>query len=107
MNGTGGGDARLRAVAELARAVAAAKSPMEAVVAAATAARVALGGTMAAVSRWERDRGRLRVLVNDGGLAPDEEAQPAEEVYSVADFPEIVEFLHGRWTEGGEPHAWV
>lgn len=107
MNGTGGGDVRLRAVAELARAVAAAKSPMEAVVAAATAARVALGGTMAAVSRWERDRGRLRVLVNDGDLAPDEEAQPAEEVYSVADFPEIVEFLHGRWTDGGEPHAWV
>ena len=99
--------ARLRAVAELARAVAAARTPMEAVAAAAAAARLALGGSMSAVSRWERDRGRLRVLVNDGELAPGEEPQPRNEVYSVADFPEIVEFLHGRWTEGGEPHAWV
>lgn len=98
---------RLRAVAELARAVAAARTPMEAVAAAAAAARLALGGSMSAVSRWERDRGRLRVLVNDGELAPGEEPQPGNEVYSVADFPEIVEFLHGRWTEGGEPHAWV
>ncbi|MGI5252141.1 diguanylate cyclase domain-containing protein [Actinacidiphila glaucinigra] len=106
MDGTGG-DARLRAVAELARAVAAAKSPMEAAVAAASSARVALGGSMSAISRWERDRGRLRVLVNDGDLAPGEEPQPAEEVYSVADFPEIVEFLHAKWTEGGEPHAWI
>ncbi|MDX6351107.1 MAG: hypothetical protein QOF84_5897 [Streptomyces sp.] len=80
---------------------------MEAVAAAATSARVALGGSMSAVSRWERDRGRLRVLVNDGELAEGEEPQPRNEVYSVADFPEIVEFLHGRWTEGGEPHAWV
>jgi diguanylate cyclase (GGDEF)-like protein len=94
-------------VAELARAVAAARTPIEAVAAAAAAARLALGGSMSAVSRWERDRGRLRVLVNDGELAPGEEPQPRNEVYSVADFPEIVEFLHGRWTEGGEPHAWV
>jgi diguanylate cyclase (GGDEF)-like protein len=107
MNANGGGDARLRSVAELARAVAAARHPTEAVVSAARHARLALGGTMSAISRWERDRGRLRVLVNDGDLAPGEEAQPEEEVYPIADFPEIVEFLHGRWTEGGEPHAWV
>lgn len=80
---------------------------MEAVAAAATAARLALGGAMSAVSRWERDRGRLRVLVNDGELTDGEEPQPRNEVYSIADFPEIVEFLHGRWAEGGEPHAWV
>jgi diguanylate cyclase (GGDEF)-like protein len=47
------------------------------------------------------------VLVNDGELAPGEEHRPADEVYSVKDFPEIVEFLHARWAEGGEPHAWV
>jgi diguanylate cyclase (GGDEF)-like protein len=101
------GDTRLRAVAELARAVAAARNPMEACVSAARHARLALGGTVSAISRWERERGRLRVLVNDGDLAPGEEAQPGNEAYSIADYPEIVEFLHGRWTEGGEPHAWV
>jgi diguanylate cyclase (GGDEF)-like protein len=102
----GGGDARLRAVAELARAVAAARRPIEACVSAARHARLALGGSMSAISRWERDRGRLRVLVNDGDLAHGEEPQPRHEVYPIADFPEIVEFLHARWTEGGEPHAW-
>jgi diguanylate cyclase (GGDEF)-like protein len=101
------GDARLRAVAELARAVAAARTPMEAVIAAAQHARAALGGSMSAISRWERDQGRLRVLVNDGELAGDEEPLPAEETYSIADFPEIVEFLRGEWTENGEPRAWV
>ncbi|TKA00477.1 GGDEF domain-containing protein [Actinacidiphila oryziradicis] len=101
------GDARLRAVAELARAVAAARTPMEAVIAAAQHARTALGGSMSAISRWERDQGRLRVLVNDGELAGDEEPLPAEETYSIADFPEIVEFLRGEWTENGEPRAWV
>jgi diguanylate cyclase (GGDEF)-like protein len=103
----GGGDARLRAVAELARAVAAARRPIEACVSAARHARLALGGSMSAISRWERDRGRLRVLVNDGDLAQGEEPQPRREVYPIAHFPEIVEFLHARWTEGGEPHAWV
>jgi diguanylate cyclase (GGDEF)-like protein len=62
---------------------------------------------MSAISRWERDQGRLRVLVNDGELAGDEEPLPAEETYSIADFPEIVEFLRGEWTENGEPRAWV
>lgn len=64
-------------------------------------------GTFAAVSAWERETGRLRVLVNDGDLAPGEEAEPADESYSVHDFPEIAEFLHGTWAAGGEPHAWV
>jgi diguanylate cyclase (GGDEF)-like protein len=108
MTGAGNaGDERLRAVAALARAVAAARTPMEAVIAAAQHTRTALGGTMSAISRWEREQGQLRVLVNDGELAPDEEPLPEEETYSIADFPEIVEFLHGEWTENGEPRAWV
>lgn len=105
--GGGNGDARLRAVAELARAVAASRHPTEACVSAARHARLALGGSMSAISRWERGHGRLRVLVNDGELASGEVSQPHDEVYPIADFPEIVEFLHARWTEGGEPHAWV
>lgn len=98
---------RLRAVVELAQALATAQTPHAAVRAGARRARLAMGGSFAAVSRWERETGRLRVMVNDGELAPGEEPEPADESYSVRDFPEIAEFLHGTWARGGEPHAWV
>lgn len=92
---------------ELARALAAAREPLDAVRSAAERARLALGGSMAAISRWERERGRLRVLVNTGRLAPGEEELPEEEAYPVADFPEIVQFLHRRWKDDRSAHAWV
>jgi diguanylate cyclase (GGDEF)-like protein len=100
-------DERLRAVVELAQALATAQTPQAAVRAGARRARLAIGGSFAAISAWEREAGRLRVLVNDGDLAPGEEPEPADESYSVHDFPEIAEFLHGTWAGGGEPHAWV
>lgn len=105
--GDGTADQRLRAVVELAQAMAAAQTPAEVVRVAAERARLAIGGSFAAVSRWERESGLLRVLVNVGKLAPGEEQEPQDETYSVHDFPEIVEFLHGNWANGGEPHAWV
>ncbi|MBY8877176.1 GGDEF domain-containing protein [Actinacidiphila acidipaludis] len=100
-------DHRLRAVVELAQVLATAQTPLDAVRAAARRARLALDGSFAAVSAWERETGRLRVLINDGDLAPGEEPEPADESYSVHDFPEIAEILHGTWASGGEPHAWV
>lgn len=103
----GGVDGRLRAVVGLAQEMAAAHTPQEAVGAAAEAARRALDGSFAAISLWERERGRLRVLVNVGELTAGEEPQPRDESYPVHDFPEIAEFLHERWAAGGEPHAWV
>ncbi len=103
----GGVDGRLRAVVALAQAMAAAQTPREAVGAAADSARRALDGTFAAVSVWERERGRLRVLVNVGELMDGEEPLPEDESYPVHQFPEITEFLHERWASGGEPHAWV
>ncbi|MFH8370826.1 diguanylate cyclase domain-containing protein [Streptomyces sp. NPDC018031] len=104
---TGEGETRLRAVVGLAQAIAAAHTPQEAVRSAAVGARSALGGNFAAVSVWERERGRLRVLVNVGELAEGEEEFPESEWYPVSEFPEITEFLHERWARGGEPHAWV
>ncbi|MDI3408030.1 GGDEF domain-containing protein [Streptomyces cavernicola] len=98
---------RLRAVVALAQAMAAAHSPRESWLAAAQGARRALGGSFAALSVWERHRGRLRVLVNAGERAPDEEEFPEDEAYPVHQFPEITEFLHERWAGGGEPDAWV
>ena len=102
-----GEDGRLRAVVELAQAMAAAHSPRESWRAAAVGACRALAGNFAALSVWERELGRLRVLVNVGERAPDEDEFPDGEAYPVHQFPEITEFLHERWAGGGEPNAWV
>lgn len=104
---TGEGDARLRAVVELAQAMAAAHTPRESAHAAALGVRQALGGSFAAISKWERELGKLRVLVNVGELADGEEEFPDDESYPVHEFPEIVGFLHEQWAGGGEPSAWV
>ncbi|MFI8265160.1 diguanylate cyclase domain-containing protein [Streptomyces sp. NPDC085665] len=102
-----GVDGRLRAVVGLAQAMAAACAPRDSVRAAARGARLAMDGSFAAISAWERERGRLRVLVNEGGRRAGEEEFPEDESYPVHDFPEITEFLHERWVGGGGPHAWV
>ncbi|WP_327415973.1 GGDEF domain-containing protein [Streptomyces sp. NBC_01233] len=102
-----GVDGRLRAVVSLAQAMAAACAPRDSVRAAARGARTALDGSFAAISAWERERGRLRVLVNEGERRAGEEEFPEDESYPVHDFPEVTEFLHERWVGGGGPHAWV
>ena len=61
-----GEDSRLAAVVALAQGMAAAHSSRGAWRAAARGACRALGGTFAALSVWERELGRLRVLVNVG-----------------------------------------
>ncbi|WP_161166837.1 sensor domain-containing diguanylate cyclase [Streptomyces sp. SID5910] len=102
-----GEDRRLAAVVALAQGMAAAHSSREAWRAAAGGACRALGGSFAALSVWERELGRLRVLVNVGERAEDEEEFPEDESYPVHQFAEITEFLHERWAGGGEPDAWV
>ncbi|MEU3843227.1 sensor domain-containing diguanylate cyclase [Streptomyces sp. NPDC028635] len=102
-----GEDRRLAAVVALAQGMAAAHSPRESWRAAALGGCRALAGSFAALSVWERDLGRLRVLVNVGDRAPEEEEFPVDETYPVHQFPEIAEFLHERWASGGEPNAWV
>ncbi|MEZ7007821.1 diguanylate cyclase domain-containing protein [Streptomyces sp. AD55] len=102
-----GEDRRLAAVVALAQGMAAAHSLHEAWRAAAIGACRALGGGFAALSVWERELGRLRVLVNVGDRAEDEEEFPEAESYPVHQFAEITEFLHERWAGGVEPGAWV
>ncbi|MDQ0583107.1 GGDEF domain-containing protein [Streptomyces rishiriensis] len=102
-----GEDRRLVAVVALAQGMAAAHTPRESWRAAALGACRALSGGFAALSVWERDLGRLRVLVNVGDRAADEDEFPESEAYPVHQFPEITEFLHERWVAGGEPDAWV
>ncbi|MGW8061788.1 diguanylate cyclase domain-containing protein [Streptomyces ziwulingensis] len=102
-----GEDRRLAAVVALAQGMAAAHSSRDAWRAAADGACLALGGSFAALSVWERELGRLRVLVNVGRRAEGEEEFPEDESYPVHQFAEITEFLHERWAGGGEPDAWV
>ncbi|MFD7614909.1 diguanylate cyclase domain-containing protein [Streptomyces sp. NPDC059828] len=102
-----GEDVRLRAVVALAQSMAGAHTPRESWRAAAMGACEALDGSFAALSVWERDLGRLKVLVNAGDRAPDEEEFPDGETYPVHRFPEITEFLHEQWAGGGAPRAWV
>ncbi|WP_089099165.1 GGDEF domain-containing protein [Streptomyces hyaluromycini] len=102
-----GEDNRLAAVVALAQGMAAAHTPRECWHAAAAGACRALDGSFAALSVWERELGRLRVLVNVGERAPGEEEFPEAEAYPVHQFPEITEFLHERWAGGGGPNAWV
>ncbi|GLW16298.1 sensor domain-containing diguanylate cyclase [Streptomyces sp. NBRC 13847] len=104
---TGEGDARLRAVVGLAQAMAAAHTPRESAHAAARGVCRALGGSFAAISKWERELGKLRVLVNTGELAEGEEEFPDDESYPVHEFPEIAGFVHEQWAGGGESSAWV
>ncbi|MFF8784075.1 diguanylate cyclase domain-containing protein [Streptomyces sp. NPDC015125] len=87
--------------------MAAAHTPRDSAHAAAQGVRQALGGSFAAISKWERELGKLRVLVNVGELAEGEEEFPDDESYPVHEFPEIVGFLHEQWAGGGEPSAWV
>jgi diguanylate cyclase (GGDEF)-like protein len=102
-----GEDNRLADVVALAQGMAAARTPRESWRAAAVGACRALGGSFAALSLWERELGRLRVLVNVGERAPDEVEFPEDETYPVHQFAEITEFLHEQWAAGGEPDAWV
>ncbi|KPI06039.1 diguanylate cyclase [Actinobacteria bacterium OK074] len=100
-------DRRLQAVVALAQGMAGAHTSRESWRGAALGACRALAGSFAALSVWERELGRLRVLVNVGELAPGEAEFPEEETYPVHEFPEIAEFLHERWAGGRGPSAWV
>ncbi|KUN08458.1 diguanylate cyclase [Streptomyces yokosukanensis] len=102
-----GEDQRLADVVTLAQGMAAARTSRESWQAAALGACRALDGSFAALSVWERELGRLRVLVNVGDRRTDEEEFPEAEAYPVHQFPEITEFLHERWAGGGGPNAWV
>lgn len=100
-------ESRLAGVVALAQGMAAAQSVRDSWRAAALGACRALDGSFAALSVWERDLGRLRVLVNVGERVEDEEEFPEDETYPVHQFAEITEFLHEKWAGGGEPDAWV
>ncbi len=73
------------ALLRVAAAAAGAHDLTQVVELAAEEARQAVGAASLSVSRWERDAGTLRVLVNVGELGPGEERNPTDERYPLAD----------------------
>ena len=61
---------------------------------AAEAALAVTGAASLSISRWEPDRSAMRTLINVGQLGPGEERFPADEVYSLADHPQVAKLLH-------------
>lgn len=58
---------------------------------------VAVNAASFSISRWERQRGVLRTLINVGQLGPTEERWPENEVYPLSDYRNITEVLqHAR-----------
>lgn len=75
---------RLHALLEFVQAVAGARGYAELLQVMAREGTAALQASAVSLSVWERDRGRLRTLVNHGEGSPLQEDQPAEEVYLLA-----------------------
>ena len=82
--------ARLQALVEIAQVVGATRRFDDLVRDLAEEACRALGGIAASISRWERDAGVLRTLVNVGELGPGEVERPEDEVYPVTDWPRTI-----------------
>ena len=61
--------------------------------------RQALDASSFSISRWERDTGVLRTLINVGDLGPGEERHPVDETYPLADYALLTDLLRK-----GEPY---
>ena len=90
---------RLRALTDLARALARVHGFSEVITVAAEESREALGAQVVSLSEYVRATGQLRVLINHGDLQPFEERFPEEEWYAPSDFPRTVSEEYPRpWT---------
>jgi diguanylate cyclase (GGDEF)-like protein len=73
------------ALLRVAAAAAGAHDLEEVLEVAAEEARAAIGAASLSVSRWERDQGVLRTIINVGQLGPKEERYPAAELHALED----------------------
>jgi diguanylate cyclase (GGDEF)-like protein len=60
---------------------------------AAEAALAVTGAASLSISRWEPDREAMRTLINVGRLGPGEERFPVDEIYPLADHPQVAKLL--------------
>lgn len=54
-----------------------------------------LGAASVSLSRWERDRGLVRCVVNVGALSPSEVRFPQDEVFDLATYEEVLDLGRG------------
>ena len=78
---------RLHSLIEFVSLVSAARGYADLLRVMASEGRKALEASTASLSVWERERGRMRTLVNDGDLGPDEFPDPVDEIYLLSDHP--------------------
>jgi diguanylate cyclase (GGDEF)-like protein len=86
-------EAQLRALIDVAAAAAGAHRLEDVLELAAERALAAVGGASLSISRWNAETGTLRTLVNVGDLSPQEERFPANEIYSVEDYPGLTRLM--------------
>jgi GAF domain-containing protein len=80
---------RLAGLARLARALVPARTVVQVAEVAAHEARFAFDARVAAVGRFELERGVLRVLVTAGDLASGEQARPSDDVRTLREHPPL------------------
>lgn len=78
---------RLRSLIEFVSLVSAARGYADLLRVMAAEGRRALEASCVSLSHWERDRGRLRTLVNDGELGPGQVHDPVDETYLLSEYP--------------------
>lgn len=84
---------RLHALLDFVQAVAGARGYSDLLTVMAREGTAALEASAVSLSVWERDRGRLRTLVNYGEGSPLQEDQPVEEVYLLSQEPVTLQML--------------
>ena len=88
-------EAQLRALIDVAAVAARAHRLEEVLELAGERALEAVGAASLSISRWYADEGILRTLVNIGDVSPLEERFPANETYSVEDYPTLTRLMGG------------
>ena len=88
-------EAQLRALIDVAAAAAGAHRLEDVLELAGERALEAVGAASLSISRWHEEEGVLRTLVNVGDVSPLEERFPADERYSVEDFPTLTRLMGG------------
>lgn len=87
----------LRMLLRMTRAVMSTRNSKDALEVIAEESRAALDAASFSISRWQRESGVLRTLINVGDLGPGEQRWPANEIYPLADYRLVTELLrHGR-----------
>src|SRR3954451_15740013 len=82
-------EAQLRALIDVAAVAAGAHRLEEVLELAAERSLAAVNGASLSIGRWDGESGVLRTLVNVGDLSPWEERFPANEIYTVEDYPAL------------------